>query len=110
MVEILILLIAAHFICDFLFQTNDIAIGKDPTRDRYHLNIPWGYWMTTHALTHGVAVFLITQNIHLLILETVVHGYIDYFKCKKIYYIHTDQLLHIACKVLWVFLLIWNIV
>jgi hypothetical protein len=33
--------------------------------------------------------------------ETVVHWLIDLGKCEKWYGIHTDQALHVACKLLW---------
>ena len=54
---------------------------------------------------HGAAVSLITGIYWLGILETITHFIIDHCKCKKLYDIHIDQLLHFICKAIWV--VIW---
>lgn len=106
----LFLLIAAHGLVDFTFQTEWIAREKNrhagpPSRYDPALHGPlqtvWPYVMTAHALQHGLAVCLITGSLGLGLAETAAHWAIDFGKCEKMYGIHADQAMHMACKVVW---------
>ncbi|NIP13390.1 MAG: DUF3307 domain-containing protein [Pseudomonadales bacterium] len=105
MPETLFLLIAGHAICDFVLQSEAMATGKnhrlkERMRERHGPSFPtWPYWLISHAITHGTAVFLITGNLMLGLLETVLHLVIDYTKCAGRISLLTDQILHGACKV-----------
>ena len=102
-------LLVSHTICDFTFQTESMAKGKNRNRKPDMSVVPpgqnyqptWVYWLTSHALIHGGGVALVTGNIWLGISETVAHWLIDFFKCENFYGIHVDQSLHIACKFIW---------
>ena len=48
---------------------------------------------------HAGAVWAITGSFMIGIAELVLHWIIDYIKCEGITNIHTDQLLHILCRV-----------
>ncbi len=105
---LLFLLIAAHALCDFAFQTDVMAYSKNrhnPMRNIQPGAIPspfWLYWLSAHALIHGGAVALLTGSVALGLAETLLHWGIDYAKCENWTNLHQDQMLHVASKVVWV--------
>lgn len=102
------LLLAAHALCDFPLQGDTTAVNKNRhANTALQQHVPWYYWLLSHALVHGGAVALITGQPILGLMETLAHFAIDFAKCEKRIGIHTDQLLHVVCKVLWV--VIWLI-
>lgn len=104
-ISYLFVLLVIHAILDFPLQGDTVALNKNPLANtELQKSIPWWYWMLSHALSHGGGVWLITQSVFLGMAEAVCHFIIDYFKCKKKYDIHGDQILHLSCKVLWVIL------
>ena len=105
LITIFLLLIASHFVCDYVLQTDPIARGKNRNTESCLFGVNWWYWMTSHSVTHGLGVGVITGSITLGLLETVAHWLIDFGKCEKWYGLHVDQLLHGVCKVLWVIIL-----
>jgi hypothetical protein len=102
MIELIFLLIAGHFVADYVFQTDAIATGKNKTLEYAKFGVPWYYWMFTHSITHGLAVFLVTKSIYLGIAETFAHFLIDFAKCEGKINLHVDQFLHVLCKVGWI--------
>lgn len=101
------LFIAMHALLDFPLQGDAVAINKNPNANTdLQRHVPWYYWLGAHAFVHGGGVWVLTHSIFLGVAETVSHFIIDYFKCKGKYSIHGDQMLHIACKVLWTILFI----
>ena len=108
LLSILILLISSHFICDYVFQTDAIATGKNRNIDTAKFGVDWRYWMTTHAITHGVGVGLVTGSVTIGVLEAVSHWIIDFGKCESWYGLHIDQILHVACKLIWVAMFIYT--
>lgn len=106
MMEILALLIGFHFVCDYVLQTDTVAKGKNRHIDKCLYGVNWYYWLTTHAVTHGLAVGIITGNLYLGLLETFLHWLIDFGKCEKRYNLHIDQLFHIICKLAYLWFLL----
>ena len=102
--ELLFWLVIGHAFCDYTFQTDAMAKGKNrhnkmkaPTGQKY---IPcWPYWLSAHALIHAGAVAFITGSVIIGMIEFVVHWVTDFLKCDKHFNVHTDQFIHIACKV-----------
>ena len=106
--DVLFLLIVAHAVCDFVLQPEAMAMGKSRT-DARHQNEgfpPWYIWLSAHALTHGGAVFLITQSLSLGIVEVLIHMAIDWLKCEDKIGFHLDQGLHLLTKLVYIGLLI----
>ncbi len=102
MLQLLFLLIAGHAVCDFPFQNETIALEKNRhSTSALQQHVPWFYWLSAHALTHGLAVGLLTGSVVLGALETLAHWAIDFGKCEKWYSVHVDQSLHVMCKVAW---------
>jgi len=97
-IELLLTLVGAHFICDYVLQTDAIATGKNRLIDPCKFGVDWRYWMASHAATHGFAVGVITSNLWLGVFEFITHWLIDSGKCEKHYGLHTDQFLHLICK------------
>ena len=99
-------LIICHAFADFVFQSDSMAKGKN----RHYKTTPppnakftpsWMYWLSAHALVHGGVVWLITGNAWLGVAETIAHWCIDFGKCENWYGIHSDQSVHIVCKIIW---------
>ena len=111
MIELLFLLLVGHAVADFSLQTDVMAKGK--SRHRRPDFIPdgqkyapcWPYWLTSHALIHGGAVFIATNSILCAIIETVSHWLIDFLKCDNITNPNQDQLMHFAMKIIYVAIL-----
>ena len=100
MLEMLALLVFAHFIADYPLQGDFLAKGKN--RLLPIPGIPFWHPLTAHAAIHGGFVGIITGSLWLGIAETVVHWITDDAKCRgKISY-NTDQAIHIACKLIWI--------
>lgn len=105
--NLLFWLVAAHFVLDYPLQGDTTAREKNPnSTTELQKHVPWYYWMAAHAFSHGAAVAFITGHTLLGCLETILHFAIDYGKCRNMFGIHQDQILHLACKGLW---LIWVI-
>lgn len=96
--ELLFLLVAMHFVCDYVFQTSNIAIGKNRKTDECYLGVDWYYWMTSHAATHALGVYLITRSPILALFEMFTHFVIDCMKCEGRLHLHQDQILHLVMK------------
>lgn len=94
-------LIVGHFVADFPLQSDPMARGKAMFKEPL-FGVPWYLWLTAHCAVHAGAVMLATGRIELALAECAAHFGIDCLKSAKITGIHTDQALHIACKVMWV--------
>ena len=108
MIEMFWWLLVGHMVGDFWAQGEAMARGKSrkfsmPGEAGFFP--PWPYWLSAHALIHGGAVALATQSVSLGVAEAVAHGVIDFGKCEGWYGFHTDQALHVVCKVAWCLLL-----
>jgi Protein of unknown function (DUF3307). len=82
--------VGAHFVCDFVFQSDRMAQEKLPGADA---TLNWRWWLVAHAATHGLA-------------ETLLHAIIDWLKGRWRFSLGLDQALHLLCKLIWVGLLV----
>lgn len=110
---LLFLLLCGHFLADFSLQTEWIATNKNrhvrlrfPPEQRAHMQVIWPWLLTSHAAIHGLMVYLVTHKLSLSLAEVAVHWIVDFGKCEKWFDFHTDQILHIAAKVLWAALMV----
>jgi hypothetical protein len=109
--ERVFLLLAGHYVCDFVLQGEAMGSGKSRRRNvrtqRGPEFPPWQAWLAAHALTHGAAVCLITGSWPCGVAETVLHAAIDHLKCERRISFALDQGLHLVCKGVWLGLLAW---
>ena len=108
--ELIFWLLVGHAICDFTFQTDAMAKGKNrhnktepPPNQKY---MPcWPYWLSAHALIHAGSVALVTGSTVLGLAEFVIHWVTDFFKCDNLFGVNTDQAIHIGSKLAYVLIL-----
>lgn len=95
--EVSMLLIAAHCLCDYPLQGDFMASGKNK-----NTSIGKEIWMMVlpaHAAIHAGAVLIITGSAAAFILEFISHAVIDYLKCEGKLSFAQDQLAHLMVKV-----------
>lgn len=97
---LLLLLLAAHALCDYPLQGDFLARAKNRTAPLP--GVPWYQALGAHALIHGGAVALLTQVWWLGVAEMLAHFVIDDLKCRGRLSFDEDQALHVSCKFTWV--------
>lgn len=100
MLRLLLLLFAAHALCDYPLQGDFLARGKNHKAPLP--GVPWYQCLAAHALIHSGAVLLITGSLWLALAELVIHTATDYAKCDGRINFNQDQAIHYGCKVAWV--------
>lgn len=98
-ITVLFLLLSGHAVADYALQSDFIANAKNQTTELGKQF--WVHVLPAHSLIHGLAVFLATDLIWLGVAETIIHGVTDYFKSAGKINLMQDQLIHFACKALW---------
>lgn len=98
--NLFLLLAMGHFVGDFALQSDRMAREKCPRVKRNTLH--WGWWLGAHAGIHAFLVAMLTGMPLLGLAEWVLHAGIDLGKCRRLYSIGMDQVLHLGCKLLWV--------
>ncbi len=106
-------LLVGHSVCDYPLQTEWMVRSKvrravQPSSSSRRPDLIWLHVLSSHALIHGGAVALITQNMGLGLAETAAHWVIDFGKGERWYGFHTDQFLHLGCKLLWATWVFWS--
>lgn len=88
-------LLAGHAIADTLLQPPALSAGKRSTRGSER-------WRSlgAHGAAHGFFVALLLSPL-LGLAEAVIHPAIDRAKGRGWIGMEADQLLHVACKILW---------
>jgi hypothetical protein len=110
LLALLFFLLAAHALMDYSLQNDSMAVCKcRKANSPLAASVPWYYWLTAHAVLHGAAVGAVfhwfgfdwSVVVLVAIAETVIHWFIDFGKCEKLYSLHVDQALHVVCKIAW---------
>lgn len=104
--EMFALLLVGHAIADYPLQGDFLAKAKN--RANPIPGVPWYHGLLPHAAIHGGFVGIITGSLWLGLAEFAVHCFIDDAKCMGRISYDTDQVLHVACKALWVGIIIWG--
>jgi Protein of unknown function (DUF3307) len=97
--ELLFMLVAVHYLCDFPLQSDTMA--REKRRRRNVTEVAWYWWMIAHGFIHGLGVFVVTRSLLLAVAEVVFHSVIDFGKCEGKYGMAVDQSLHMVCKLVW---------
>jgi hypothetical protein len=108
--ELMFLFLVGHALCDFVLQSETMGALKNRRKNVRTAHDPgfppWYFWLSAHSLIHGGAVYLVTSSWHLGAVESIMHALIDHMKCEERITIHQDQALHVACKLIYVLILI----
>ena len=95
-------LLIGHALADYPLQGDFIGKFKSPlVASPIQGRSIWWHLLTAHALIHAGAVWFVTGSVHLAFAEFVLHWVIDHAKGLNLIGFHTDQALHVACKVLY---------
>ena len=95
-----ILLLSAHAICDYPLQGDFLARAKYGTVEGF----PKWLGLLVHAWIHATGVMLVTGNLLAGGIELVAHYVIDLLKTQRRFGIVIDQGLHVATKLVLVYL------
>lgn len=106
-------LCCGHALADFPLQGEFLAKGKN--RHTPTFGVPpgqtpqriWIHCLSAHALIHAGTVGVITGRWDYAVAEGVLHWAIDFAKCENWTGIHTDQILHYVCKLVWAVGYVW---
>lgn len=97
MINMFILLMLAHFLCDYALQGDFMAKAKNHKAPIP--GVPWLTVLTSHAATHAGFVVIITGSVAFGVIELIVHSVTDYLKCDGRLNFNQDQAIHLATKV-----------
>jgi hypothetical protein len=101
-------LLVGHALADYPLQGDFLAHAKNRTAPI--AGVPWYQALGAHVLIHGgmvagiLALFGHSELWWLGVCEAVMHAAIDDGKCAGRYGFNADQVMHVACKALWVML------
>lgn len=101
MITMLLTLIFWHALADYPLQGDFLAKAKAKA---FEPLVPWYQAMAAHCVIHAGGVLLITGSVVLAIAEFVLHFLIDRAKVAGKLTFNQDQALHLACKVVYIFL------
>ena len=100
--ETLFWLLVAHAVCDFPLQNDYLARAKSA----WGGHAEWPYALGAHALIQGGGVAIATGSVALGAAEAIAHAVIDHVKCAGRLTYAADQALHVACKLVWLAILV----
>lgn len=109
---LLFALVIGHVLADYPLQGEYLALNKNrhyrPSNGVIQPKGLWIHCLGAHCLIHAGIVWLITGRVFLGVIEFVLHFIIDAMKSEKKTTFHSDQVLHIACRVGYVVALMWG--
>ena len=94
----------AHALADFPLQGDYLARMK--VREQASKTSEWVISLTAHSLVQAGGVWIVSGSVLLGVTELVLHWLIDLGKGEGKFGYVTDQVLHIACKVAYVIVLV----
>jgi hypothetical protein len=99
----LLLMVFAHALADYPLQGEFLSKAKANLIPGINHRIA----MIMHCIIHAGFVFIITGSVLLFIAEYTLHYAIDTAKVKGKINFEQDQCLHLLCKVLWWFIVLF---
>lgn len=101
--ELFFLLMIGHAIADYALQNDFMAAAKNHKTELG--KVYWKWVLPSHGLIHAGFVYIIAGSFVLALAEFIIHTITDYLKCDGKIGFHTDQWIHVGCKLLWVVLI-----
>lgn len=99
-------MLVGHALADYPLQGEFLAANKSRRSPLNATTVVWPHALTAHSLIHAGAVVLVTGSLLCGVLEFVAHWVIDAAKCEGWTTLHSDQALHVVCKLLWMWVVI----
>ena len=105
--QIFYALLIAPALFDYPLQGDFLSRNKNRHYKDENNNVKglWIHCLTSHSILHAGSVWLITGSFVIGIMEFALHWVIDFLKCEGITNFHTDQFLHVLCRILYVIIL-----
>lgn len=105
--QIFFALLIVHALFDYPLQGDFLSKNKNRHYKDENNNVKglWIHCLTSHSILHAGSVWLITGSFVIGIMEFALHWVIDFLKCEGITNFHTDQFLHVLCRILYVIIL-----
>lgn len=107
-------LLVSHAICDYPLQGEWMVRSKSRRTlqilsGSQRPDLIWIHVLSAHAMIHGGGVAVVMHHFQysaavcvlIGLAEFTAHWVIDFGKGEHWYGFHTDQFLHVACKLLW---------
>ncbi len=104
---LLFFLIVGHSLSDYPLQGDFLSAAKN--RNTPIGKLFWPHALFAHSMIHGGFVAILTGSVWLGVAESVIHGATDWLKCENKISLNVDQAIHVTCKFIWAFLVIWVI-
>ena len=101
-------LAVCHALADFPLQGRYLADQK--ARHSADSHEEWLVALCAHSLIHAGGVWLVTGSLTLGVAEWILHTVIDLLKGERKFGLVTDQILHLACKVVYTVLIVYGVV
>lgn len=105
-------LVIGHALADYPLQGAFLASTKNRNSDSSIFfggsDVPKGAWvhaLTAHSLIQAGVVWVITGSGVFAIAEFILHWITDFVRCENWIGFTTDQVVHVACKILFVVIL-----
>jgi hypothetical protein len=102
-VTLFLALVAGHALGDFPLQGDFLARAKNHRAPI--AGVDWWIALAAHAAIQGAIVGALTGSLVLACFEFVAHAIIDRCKCEGLIGFRSDQLLHLWCKAVCVYVL-----
>ena len=96
-----------HCLADYPLQGDFLSRAKN--RAKPIDGVPWQQALLAHSVIHGGFVWIATGSVWLMLAEFVAHAVIDDAKCMGRLTFNQDQLLHMACKLVWLALYVGGV-
>ena len=105
MQQVFLWLLFFHFLFDYPLQGDFLSKAKN--RSNPIPGIPWWQALGAHSFMHAMGVFIVTGYWFLFVVEFVVHYITDDLKCTNKLTFNQDQFIHVLCKVIYAFIVIY---
>ncbi|MBZ9600750.1 DUF3307 domain-containing protein [Phyllobacterium chamaecytisi] len=105
-----LMLFAAHALADYPLQGDWLSKAKNHKLSLVPGETIWPMALAGHAAIHALLMLLVTGSVIIAFAELVCHTVIDYAKCDGRLTYNQDQLLHVACKAVWLVLIVSGLV
>ncbi len=106
-------MVIGHAVGDYPLQGGFLASCKNRHADASPFfggsAAPGGIWvhaLTAHSLIQAGIVWIITGSAVIAFIELILHWITDFARCEEWIGYHTDQAIHVGCKIIYALLLV----